>query len=67
MKPNEIQQLLIDYLRNTTLKAGARATVFMILQTDEQMLEMCRYLSKHLSITAEEAIAKARQITSNME
>ena len=58
----EIQKLLSGYLQNTSLSDGDRALVYMTLQNDDQMLEMCRFLSKHIDAKAEEIMAKASAI-----
>ena len=60
--PNEIQQLLIDYLKNTSAPEGERALVYMTLKTDDQMLKMCEFLSKNPEATGKRIVAEAQKI-----
>lgn len=57
------EKLLIDGLKICGVSKGVAAAIFMTLQTDEQMLEMCKYLAEHRTASGEELLGVARIIS----
>lgn len=62
MAVSKIEKLLIDGLKLCGVPKGMSAAIFMTLRTDEQMLEMCKYLDAHRDAPAEELLSEARAI-----
>ena len=62
MALSRAEKYLIDGLKICAVPKGMSAAIFMTLQTDEQMWEMCEHLSEHRDATAEELLNKAREI-----
>ena len=62
MQITEIEQLLIDFLRTSKAKEGTRRIVFIALKEEEQMLEMCTFLSKNPEANDKEIMATAKRI-----
>ena len=63
----EMEHLLLSGLRFFPLKEGQRLRIFLMMDTEEQMLEMCQYMAQHLDATADELMAKAVQITGGLK
>ena len=62
MAVTEIEQLLVDYLSLSRASEGGQALAFIALDTEDQMLKMCRFLSDNEMATEEQIIAQARKI-----
>ena len=62
MKPTELEQLLIDYLKLSKANDAVISVVFLLLKAEEQQIEMCKYLSKYENATEEEILEQARKI-----
>ena len=66
MEVTETEQMLIDGLQLFPLKEGQRLRIFLMMDTEEQMLKMCQYMAKNLDATAEQLMAKAVQLTGGL-
>ena len=62
MAVTEIEQLLVDYLSLSKASKGGQALAFIAMDTEDQMLKMCRFLSDNEMVTEEQIIAQARKI-----
>ena len=64
MAVSEIEQLLIDYLRISKAKRDVQVIAFIMTgDSEDQMLELCQYLSENEEATGEEILAAARRIS----
>ena len=61
-KITEIERLLIEYLKILRASEATKAITFITLSTDDQMIEMCDYLSKNEEATDKEISAMAQRI-----
>lgn len=62
MALTKAQRYLIDGLMVCEVKQGIAAAIYMTLQTDEQMWEMCDYLAEHRNEVPEKLLEEARRI-----
>ena len=62
MANTKAEQYLIDGLKVCEVPKGMAAAIFMTLQTDEQMWEMCEYLIENRRMPAKDLLDKAREI-----
>ncbi len=67
MAVTEVQQLLIDAMKACGVSNGKGAAIFMTLQTEENMLEMCGYILNHMDATENELLDKAREIAGTLK
>ena len=67
MAVTEVQQLLIDTMKACGVSNGKGAAIFMTLQTEENMMEMCGYILNHMDATESELLDKAREIAGALE
>lgn len=67
VKVTKTEQMLIDGLQLFPLKEGQRLRIFLMMDTEAQMLKMCQYMAKNLDATADELMAKAVQITGGLK
>ena len=63
----KIEHMLLSGLRLFPLTKGQRLRIFLMMDTEEQMLKMCQYMTKHLYATAEQLMSKAVQITGGLK
>ena len=61
------EQMLIDGLQLFPLKEGQRLRIFLMMDTEEQMLKMCQYMAKNLNATADELMSQAVKITGGLK
>ena len=62
MVVTEVQQLLIDAMKAHGVSTGKGAAIFMTLQTEANMMDMCGYILSHKGATEDELLDKAREI-----
>lgn len=62
MKPTKVEQLMIDWLQCFPIKEGQRVRIFLMMDTEDQMLDMMTYMSKHRNATGEELMSAAERI-----
>ena len=62
MSTPTIEKLLVNYLKLSNISKGNGALVYVMLSTQEQKLEMCRYLDKNAEATESEILATAERI-----
>lgn len=62
MALTEAQRFLINGLKACGVKTGMAAAIYMTVQTDDQMWEMCYYLADHRDAPAEKLLDAARII-----
>ena len=62
MEISTIEKTLIGYLKTSKASKGKGAIVFLMLDTEEQMLKMCQYLSKNPDATEQSILAEAEKI-----
>lgn len=62
---SQIEQILIGYLKTYQMQESSRAMIFLMLENDAQMEEMCWFLEEHPKATEQEILAKAQQIRRN--
>ena len=58
----KIEQLLIGYLETSKAREPEKTLTFLALDTEDQMLKMCHYLSENENATGAEILAKAQII-----
>ena len=63
MALTKIGQLLIDYLSISKASGGTQAIAFILMDTEDQMLEMCHFLSANENATDEEILETAHRIS----
>lgn len=66
MSVTKIEEALIGYLTLSKIDRGTRVLIFFLLKSEDQKLEMCRYLRANEEATEEELLAKAREIAGAM-
>lgn len=62
MAVTEVKQLLIDAMKTCGVSKGKGAAIFMTLQNEGNMMEMCGYLLNNMDATEDELLDKAREI-----
>lgn len=62
MSTPTIEKLLVNYLKLSNISKGNGALVYVMLPTQEQKLEMCRYLDKNAEAMESEILAAAEKI-----
>ena len=62
METTLIEKTLIGFLKTSKASKGKSALVFLMLDNDTQMMEMCRYLSKNPEATEAEILTTAKKI-----
>ena len=62
METTLIEKTLIGFLKTSKASKGKSALVFLMLDSDKQMLKMCRYLSENPEATEQEILASAEKI-----
>ena len=62
MKPTKVEQLMIDWLQCFPIKEGQRVRIFLMMDTEDQMLDMMTYMSKPRNATGEELMSAAERI-----
>lgn len=62
MALTEIEQLLIDFLRTSKASKGIQAITFIALKDEDQMLQMCRFLSDNPEAKDKEILSVAKMI-----
>lgn len=67
MKPTETEQMLLDWMSYFPLKDGQRLRIFLMMETEQQMLDMMTFMSENKSATAENLMDKAVQITGGLK
>ncbi len=63
----ETEQLLINGLMLCGISKGMAVAIYMTLQSEEQMLEMCNYLVANRNAPEMELLDKAREIAGLLE
>ena len=58
----EIERLLIGFLETSKAKEPEITLSFLALDTEDQMLKMCHYLSENENATGTEILVEARRI-----
>ena len=58
----QMEQILINGLQLFPMKEGQRVRIFLMMDTEEQMLKMAQYMAKHLNATGEELMSEAERI-----
>ncbi len=58
----QMERILINGLQLFPLKEGQRVRIFLMMDTEEQMLKMAQYMAKHLDATGEELMSAAERI-----
>ena len=66
MALTEIKQLLIEYLEISKAKEPEKTLAYLAMDTEDQMLELCQYLSDNPEATGEAILEKAREIGSSL-
>ena len=67
MKPTKVEQLMIDWLQCFPIKEGQRVRIFLMMDTEEQMLDMMIYMSQHRNATGEELMSAAERIAGPLQ
>ena len=63
----EMEHLLLSGLRLFHLKESQQLRIFLMMDTEEQMLEMCQYMAENQTATPEQLMSKAVQITGGLK
>lgn len=63
MAVTEVEQLLIDYLATSKAEEVDQHLSFIAMDTEDQMLKMCRFLSDNPEASSKEILTKARKIS----
>ena len=66
MEASLLEKTLIGYLKLSKVGKGKGALVFLMMDTDEQMMELCRFLNKNPEATESEILAMAERISKTM-
>ena len=62
MKPTETEQMLLDCLHGYPIRDGQRLRIFLMLDSEDQMLDMLTYMSQNRNATGENLLAAAERI-----
>lgn len=62
MEPTQIEQLLIGYLMTSKASEGTRVIVFLAMKTENQMIDMCQFLSDNPEANDKEIMTAAKRI-----
>lgn len=62
MSQTKIEQLLAGFLRTSTASKPTQAIAYLMMETEAQQLELCRYLDEHETATDSEIMAAAKRI-----
>ena len=62
-----VERHLLQGLRFFPLTKGQRLRIFLMMDTEEQMLDMMRYMKNHQNATADELMAQAVEITGGLK
>ena len=62
MKASETGQILTAGLRLSGVSRGTQATVYVMMETDEQKMKMCEFLSINRDVTDVQILDEARRI-----
>ena len=62
METTLLEKTLIGYLKLSKATKGKGALVFLMLDTNAQMMEMCRFLKENPEATESEILARAEKI-----
>jgi hypothetical protein len=57
-----IEKLLVNYIKLSNISKGNGALVYVMLPTQEQKLNMCRYLDENPEATESEILGMAERI-----
>lgn len=60
--PTTIEKLLIGYLKLSNASETAQTLIFLMLETEDQMFEMCRFLKENPDATGLEIAQAATRI-----
>lgn len=63
----EMEHKLLSGLRLFPLTKGQRLRIFLMMDTEEQMLRMCQYMAKNLEATADDLMSEAVRITGGLK
>ena len=61
-----LEKILIGYLKLSKVSKGKGAIVFLMMDTDAQMMEMCQFLKNNPEATESEILARAERIAKTM-
>ena len=64
MKPTETEQMLLDCLHSYPISDGQRLRIFLMLDSEDQILDMLTYMSQNRNATWEDLLAAAERIAS---
>ncbi len=64
MKPTETEQMLLDCLHSYPIRDGQRLRIFLMLDSEDQILDMLTYMSQNRNATWEDLLAAAERIAS---
>ncbi len=67
MALTQLEQLLIDYLTLSNAQEWVQVVAFILLKEEDQMLEMCRFLSVNADATEEEILEMAYRLAGEAE
>ena len=67
MKPTPIEKHLLNGLKFFPLTEGQRLRIFLMTETDEQMLDLMYYMKDHQTATGDELMAAAVRITGGLK
>ena len=62
MTITELERTLMKLLRASELRGGIQALIYIVMETDEQKKEMCKFLRKNGTPTEEEIVDEAHRI-----
>ena len=63
METTLLEKTLIGYLKLSKASKGKGALAFLMLDTEAQMMEMCRFLKENPEAAESEILARAERIT----
>ncbi len=62
MSQSQIEQLLAGFLRTSSASKPTQAIAYLMMETEAQQLEMCRFLDENKAASDEEIMAAAKRI-----
>lgn len=66
METSLLEKTLIGYLKLSKVRKGNGALAFLMMDTGEQMMELCRFLNKNPEATESEILTMAERISKMM-
>lgn len=63
MRLSQFEEILVGYLKTYQMQERSRAMIFLMLENDTQMEEMCWFLEEHPDATEQEILTKAQEIS----